>query len=591
LLSRRRKVPDEAWPDEYTEETRFQAFHLSISGFSMARIVRLPQQFATLPLLVAVVSAVGLISKTADAADPIRDMQAKAIAEKHADWGHWGVDPDKYVTWSTHSNRLIPVYTFGVTLDDYRGEKSRYRNAEKITELYGRLPEGTLNPHAEYCDQTDVFRLQQAAAAAGKKYVVLIVFDGMDWVTTRAAAIARAGRVGYSEGRGTGLYFQDYRAPVNDFGYFVTSPYSEGAKIDVDGQVVLSPGSLLGGYDFLQAGTAPWARPTNPLYLLAKSEQHRQAYTDSSSSASSMCTGAKIYNDSVNVDHAGRQVPTIAHALQQEGRSIGVVTSVPISHATPSCAYAQNVHRDDYQDLTRDLLGLPSISHRMNPLPGVDVLLGCGWGETLTTEKEIKDGRKAQGQNFVPGNRYLTDADRATIDIAKGGKYRIVERTPGRKGKDVLAEAARAAEQHGDRLFGLFGVKRGHLPYRTADGKYDPVAGIRPAEKYTPEDIAENPTLSDMAEAALTVLSTNPKGFWLMVEAGDVDWGNHENNIDNAIGAVHSGDDAFRTVVKWVETRDAWKDTAIILTADHGHYFVLEKPEALVAPAAEAAGQ
>jgi alkaline phosphatase len=526
----------------------------------------------------------------ATAADPIAELQARAIAEKRADWGHWGLDPEKYVTWSTHSNRLIPVYTFGVNLENYKGENSLYRDAEKITALYGRLPEGTLNPHAEYCDQTDVFRLQQAAAAAGKKYIILMVFDGMDWVTTRLASIARTGRVQYSQGRGEGLHFQSYRAPVNDFGYFVTSPYSEGARIDVDGQVVLSPGSLLGGYDFLQAGSTPWDKPANPLYLLAKSETNKQAYTDSSSSASSMTTGAKIYNDSVNVDATGRQLPTIAHALQQAGRGIGVVTSVPISHATPACAYAHNVHRDDYQDLTRDLLGLPSVSHRGHPLPGVDVLIGCGWGETATTEKEIKDNQKSQGQNFMPGNRYLAEADRAAIDVANGGKYRVVERTPGRSGKDVLAEAARAAEEHGDRLFGYFGVKRGHLPYRTADGGYDPVAGIRAAETYAPEDIAENPTLSDMTEAALTVLSTNPQGFWLMVEAGDVDWGNHENNIDNSIGAVHCGDDAFRTVVKWIETRDAWNDAAVILTADHGHYLVLNKPEALIASPAAAAG-
>ena len=35
-----------------------------------------------------------------------------------------------------------------------------------------------------------------------------------------------------------------------------------------------------------------------------------------------------------------------------------------------------------------------------------------------------------------------------------------------------------------------------------------------------------------------------------MIEAGDVDWANHANNIDNSIGAVISGDDAFRATTQ-----------------------------------------
>ena len=82
-------------------------------------------------------------------------------------------------------------------------------------------------------------------------------------------------------------------------------------------------------------------------------------------------------------------------------------------------------------------------------------------------------------------------------------------------------------------------AKTGHLPFATADGHYDPVIGVRRlAEVYSPADLAENPTLADMAQAALTVLSTNKNGFWLMIEAGDVDWANHDDNLDNSIGAV-----------------------------------------------------
>ena len=88
-------------------------------------------------------------------------------------------------------------------------------------------------------------------------------------------------------------------------------------------------------------------------------------------------------------------------------------------------------------------------------------------------------------------------------------------------------------------------------------------------------DVDENPTLADMTRAALDVLEA--KGpFWLMIEAGDVDWAEHANNIDTCIGAVKSGDAAFQAVVKWVERHGGWDDTAVIVTADHGHMFVLD---------------
>lgn len=506
-------------------------------------------------------------------------LQRLAVETGKADWGHWGADAHRYSSWQTHSNRLIPIYSFGFTLEAVAGANSVYRCENELRGLYGRVPEGTLNPQAEYFDQTDVFRLQQQAAGAGKKRIILFIFDGMDWFSTWAAAIHQSGKVAYREGRGTGLAFQDYRGAPTDFGYFVTSPHNDGTECDVDGQVVKNPGGITpGGYDWRRAGDTPWAHASDVDYPIAKSLECKQAYTDSASSATSMTAGIKTYNDAINVDAQGGQVIPIARRLQEQGFWVGVVTSVPISHATPAAAYANNVHRDDYQDLTRDLIGLPSIAHRTTPLPGVDVLLGAGWGKTA--EKD-----KGQGANFVPGNVYITEDDVAKIDVHGGGRYRMVQRRAGVDGRRALAKAARDAAEQNERLFGFFGVAPGHLPFRTANGDYRPTESVKAkAEQYTPADIAENPTLADMAEAALEVLGQNERGFWLMIEAGDVDWANHKNNVDDSIGAVLSGDEAFVAVVDWIERHGGWADTALFLTADHGHYFFLDKPERL-APA------
>src|SRR5690606_25344490 len=121
-----------------------------------------------------------------------------------------------------------------------------------------------------------------------------------------------------------------------------------------------------------------------------------------------------------------------------------------------------------------------------------------------------------------------------------------------------------------------------------------PTFDIQGTERYSEEDRVENPTLADMTAAALEVLSAPDPDrsadgsggdadadtekaippFWMLVEAGDVDWANHANNLDNSIGAVLSGADAFRTITQWVEDHHAWEDTVVFVTSDHGHFLV-----------------
>ncbi len=79
-----------------------------------------------------------------------------------------------------------------------------------------------------------------------------------------------------------------------------------------------------------------------------------------------------------------------------------------------------------------------------------------------------------------------------------------------------------------------------------------------------------------MTEAALLKLERADDGFWLLLEAGDVDWANHANNIDNSIGAVLSGEAAFDVVMDWIDKNKAWNHTAVIVTSDHGHYLVID---------------
>ena len=518
------------------------------------------------------------------AADPIRDMQVEAERSGVAPWGHWGDQPDRYDAWSNHSNRCVPVYTFGLALDAVRGPRSVYRDAARLRALYGRDPDATLDPAAEHFDQTDIHRLMVDAAGGGARRIVLFVFDGLDWHTTRVAAIAASGTVAYREGRGTGLAFQDYRGAPTDFGWCVTSPANDGTTFDVDAQAVKNPGGTrAGGFDPAAGGRTPWDDLSGLRYLIGRDRERSHAVTDSAASATSLCTGRKTYNDAINVDPHGEHLEPIARVLQRQGWAVGAVSSVPVSHATPACAYANNVSRDDYQDISRDMLGCPSIAHRTTPLPGLDVLVGAGWGVT-------KDAEADQGRNFEPGNKYVADSTIATIDAAAGGRYVVAQRTPGRRGAEVLHAATREATGRGLRLFGFFGTPQGNLPFGTADGRFDPAADEADADAdrlrkkyggsvhYSAADLEENPTLADMTRAALDVLATRDR-FWLLVEPGDVDWASHANNIDTCIGAVQAGDAAFLACVEWIERHGGWDRTAVIVTSDHGHLFVLTDPD------------
>jgi alkaline phosphatase len=394
--------------------------------------------------------------------------------------------------------------------------------------------------------------------------------------------------VPYLYGRGSGTHFQSYTAGgTTQFGFFVTSPHNEGTDVDVDAQTVTNPGGTVrGGYDASVGGIAPWSVPVDPGYLITKgaATSPKHAYTDSSSSASSMTAGIKTFNGAINVDASGGLVSTIAHQLQMKGWRVGAVSSVPISHATPACTYAHNVARDDYQDLTRDMLGLKSIAHPDAPLPGMDVVIGGGYGVTAKSS----DGVKKQGKNFVEGPSYLTEADLKTVDVQNGGQYVTAVRTAGKDGTEVLQTAAAAAAANGQRLLGFFGNGNtgGHLPFATANGSGQPAVGGGKAESYTEADLTENPTLAEMTSAALTVLGRDDKRFWLLVEPGDVDWANHDNNLDNSIGAVNSGDAAVRVITDWVEQHSNWKESLLIVTADHGHMLNLAAPQKIADQAA-----
>ncbi len=88
------------------------------------------------------------LSSFAEQPDTIAQLQVNAVQNNSSDWGHWGPNPNVYSSWKSHSNRLIPVYSFGMNLRSVSGKRSLYRDQDAIEKLFGYLPEKTLNPNA-----------------------------------------------------------------------------------------------------------------------------------------------------------------------------------------------------------------------------------------------------------------------------------------------------------------------------------------------------------------------------------------------------------------------------------------------------------
>mgnify|MGYP002655293124 CR=1 FL=1 len=80
-------------------------------------------------------------------------------------------------------------------------------------------------------------------------------------------------------------------------------------------------------------------------------------------------------------------------------------------------------------------------------------------------------------------------------------------------------------------------------------------------------DKSVEPTLMEMTQKALQMVSKNSNGYVLMIESGRIDHGHHETRAQLALSeTVH-----FSEVVDFVRSEVDESETLIIVTADHSH--------------------
>jgi alkaline phosphatase len=465
--------------------------------------------------------------------------------------------------------------------------------------------------------------------------VIIMIGDGMGWEMARAAALAK-GTPMYKSGKGRGLSFQSLdgytyattygttvpgadgvykkdnsaldnsnpetgKSPVRPGFSFKALPFNPGTTPDGGS----TSGGNLVGYEPNRGGFKPWD-PISPTEAVAKGynkEYIKYSYPDSANTATTLYTGVKSYNNAIGVDIFEKDLVTIQQLAIQKGKSTGLVTSVPITHATPGAAEATVNRRAKYDN---DYPALDNILQESLRQYQPSVLLGGG--HPLDFENTSNVG-PAYKYTYIKQSTY-EELRTKPYDNRYG--YTFVERGP--KATQRLLNAARLTDpEKGEKLIGLFGARgqNGNIPTSSANGDYsttgldnfslfstqgknpDKVRPLSPGEtdaQFIAKEVAENPTLKDMTQAALEVLSKDRDGFWLMVEGGDIDWACHDNNMDNLIGTMNDFDKAVQSVIRWINNNGGWRKNLLIVTADHDHYLTLNDnfPQLLQEKGAEA---
>lgn len=288
-----------------------------------------------------------------------------------------------------------------------------------------------------------------------------------------------------------------------------------------------------------------------PVYDPAKSwtdwEWNKLDPTDSAAAGTAMATGVKTYNAGLGVDYEGDVVENVAERAQSLGKSAGVVSSVPYSHATPAAYSSHNESRSDYHGIAREQID-----------GDLEVVIGAAHPYFSDDSEPLEQGdftyiAEEDWERVSNG-----ETDRAFLETTEDFEALTTGETP-------------------DKVFGTPQVASTLQQARTEGAPLNDVVGL--------------PTLT---EGALNVLDDSEEGFFLMVEGGAIDWTGHANQSERNLEEVRDFDDAVTSVIDWVETNSSWDETLVVVTADHetGYlYGATEGDFSSIIPAGEGADE
>ncbi|MCX7835991.1 MAG: alkaline phosphatase [bacterium] len=273
-----------------------------------------------------------------------------------------------------------------------------------------------------------------------------------------------------------------------------------------------------------------------------------QRPTDSASSSTAISTGVKTYDNALGVDLQKKRLQHAFELGEIVGKSSGLVTTVPFSHATPAGFIAHNLSRKNYEQIAIQMID----STRL------DVIIGAGH-PNYNDDGKLREDKEYK---YVGGKEFW--------DKIVAGKAGNDENGDGKPDYWTLVQSK---EQ-------FLSLKTGNTPKRllgivpfasTLQQKRQnpPQPNDRTILPYQIQPNETAPALSDLVEVAINVLDENPNGFCLMVEGGAIDWAGHDQQPARLIEEMIDFNHAIDAAIQWVEKNSHWNETLIIVTGDH----------------------
>lgn len=305
----------------------------------------------------------------------------------------------------------------------------------------------------------------------------------------------------------------------------------------------------------ISEGDTTYANGYNPRRAWSDARYLSIDYTGSAEAATAMSTGRKTYATSIGLGPVGDTLVHISQAAKAMGKSIGVVTSVPFSHATPAGFAAHVNSRHSYGSIAKYML----FNTRL------DLIMGAGHPDY--NDNGMPQERNARYIHSAELWNQLQENDERTSFEVDGQQYNVQD-----VDGDGIGDPWTLIQTREE----FIAMATGKTPKR--------VLGIPMAYStlHYGRDMAENetmpytkafnenvPTLEQMTQAALNMLGQNKNGFFVMIEGGAVDWAGHDNRLGRMIEEQIDFNNSVNAAIQWVEKYSSWDETLIIVTADH----------------------
>ncbi len=259
---------------------------------------------------------------------------------------------------------------------------------------------------------------------------------------------------------------------------------------------------------------------------------HNVLVTDSAASGSQLATGHSSGSEMIGLDYNGDPVPTVLERAIQAGKSTGLVTDTRVTDATPAAFAAHQPHRKMGDAIALDMLSL-----------GPDVLLGGGLGNWIPREANDKNSRvRRELEEITQGSVAIKSKRRDSQNLLARARE---------NGYGLVFNRSQLAAASG-KVIGLFAASAMPNAIAVSNCLNDPDRSV--------------PTLEEMSLKAIDILSQNDQGFFLMIEAGQIDWAAHSNDAGLMLHEMIRLNETVNAVLDWAKNRE---DTLIILTADH----------------------